>query len=170
MLLESNGLFGTTLAQKSALYCDGESWGPWRVQEECFMGYLPPLGAFRAKWSLCPHTITLEQCIWWHFNSHSAEYTHRNCHLDIGGDIFSMVVKGINLSINPSQQPADGRRSRPWTSGQLIVGLRERDKHPFTLMLSLELPVYLSYKCPSLSLLWGDRANMLTATATGQNK
>lgn len=33
------------------------------VQEECFMGYLPPLGAFMAKWSWCPHTITLEQCI-----------------------------------------------------------------------------------------------------------
>lgn len=136
--------------------------GPEESRKNVLWGDLPPLRAFRAKWPLCPHTTTSEQCICWHLNSHSAEYTHRNCRFHNGGDVFSMVVNRVYPSINLSQQPADERRNTPWTSGQLIAGPRERD--PFTLELILESPVYLS--CKNLSLGCGRKPEYPERTHT----
>lgn len=56
---KSNGLFGTTLAQESALYFDGESWGPWGGQEECFMGCFAPIKSPRGQSGHCVHTQQL---------------------------------------------------------------------------------------------------------------
>lgn len=103
--------------------------GPKESRENVLWGTLPPLRAFRAKRSLCPHT----QQHWSSAFDDILTPTTLNIHMETV--IFTLEVMfspwWLKVLTHPSilsQQPADERRSTAWTSGQLIAGLRARER------------------------------------------